>query len=104
MNPEQADWMAGILNGTWFMLLGVAAVSVAAWFSLRDPARSAPLLMVAFWTLAYSVLFLGNARYHYQLMPIFCLWAGVTIVLCWQGYQARKTLARDADSVAPVAS
>jgi 4-amino-4-deoxy-L-arabinose transferase-like glycosyltransferase len=90
MNAEQADWMAGILNGTWFMLLGVAAVSVAGWFSLRDPARSAPLFMVAFWALAYSVVFLGNARYHYQLMPIFCLWAGLTIVLAVRGLQAAR--------------
>jgi 4-amino-4-deoxy-L-arabinose transferase-like glycosyltransferase len=88
MSEEQADWMAGILNGTYFMVLGIAAASVLGWFSLRDPARSAPLLMVAFWAVAYSVVFLGNARYHYQLLPIFCLWAGLTIVMCWQGMRA----------------
>jgi uncharacterized membrane protein len=70
------------------MVLGIAAASVLGWFSLRDPARSAPLLMVAFWAVAYSVVFLGNARYHYQLLPIFCLWAGLTIVMCWQGMRA----------------
>jgi 4-amino-4-deoxy-L-arabinose transferase-like glycosyltransferase len=63
--------------GYWGVM-ALAALGLPAWLSLRDRRKALLLAVAVAWTLLFVIVFFGDSRFHFSLMPIFCLWAGAS--------------------------
>ncbi len=59
-------------------VMALAIVGLPAWLSLRDRRKGLLVAVATAWTLLFVVVFFGDSRFHFSLMPIFCLWAGAS--------------------------
>jgi 4-amino-4-deoxy-L-arabinose transferase-like glycosyltransferase len=62
-------------------VMALAAVGLPVWLSLRDRRKGLLVAVAAAWTLLFIIVFFGDSRFHFSLMPIFCLWAGASATL-----------------------
>lgn len=81
---SKAKWLRRLSDVYYWAIGGVAALGVFVWFSPRDPRKALLAAVVACWTLLFSVVFFGDERFHFAIMPIFCLWAAVSLMGFWE--------------------
>lgn len=77
-----------LANVYYYAVMASAALGVLLWFSVRDKKRLLLVLFVVGWTLVH-LAFIPDGRYHTPLIPIFCLWAAVTLVFVWERLTGR---------------
>jgi 4-amino-4-deoxy-L-arabinose transferase-like glycosyltransferase len=83
--------LAGRLSDWYYWIVGgIAALGLPAWLSLRDQRKGLLAAVVGCWTLLFSVVFFGDERFHFAIMPIFCLWAAVSLTAAWQIVRSRR--------------
>jgi len=80
--PSRAGAFFGALASVYYWVaLLVAAVGARAWFSLREPGKALLVGAVLYWTLIFGVVFFGDHRFHFPIIPIFSLWAAASLVM-----------------------
>ena len=89
IRPSLGDALWTLSSAFYRVVLIAAVLGLPAWFSLRDPAKVLLAAVVAAWTLLFAVVFFGDERFHFSIAPIFCLWAGASLVAGWQLAAAR---------------
>ena len=82
-NPATLSFSSGrhleeVSNLGYWGVMALAAVGLPAWLSRRDRRKGLLVAVAAAWTLLFIVVFFGDSRFHFPLMPIFCLWAGAS--------------------------
>lgn len=80
LTPEGADRLEAVANVYYWIVLALAGLSAPVWFRLRDARLWMLLLPIAYTTLIFGVLFLGDERYHMGIVPMFALLAGIGLV------------------------
>ncbi len=74
-------FFGGLASVYYWIALLVAGLGIRAWFSLRDPGKALLIGAVIYWTLVFGVVFFGEDRFHFPLMPILSLWAAASLVM-----------------------
>ncbi len=70
--------LQGVANGYYFAVVGLALAGGTLAASRRRPGAVLLLWAVAVWTVA-ETLMLADSRYHFPLIPILTVLAGVTL-------------------------
>jgi 4-amino-4-deoxy-L-arabinose transferase-like glycosyltransferase len=89
LSLDKAKMLARLSDWFYWAVGGIAALGLPAWLSLRDQRKAFLVAVVACWTLLFSVVFFGDERFHFAIIPIFCLWAAVSLTTVWQAVQTR---------------
>lgn len=77
---DGADRLTALSNGYYYALLALAVVGLPAWWALRrDRAVLVAILPVAYYTLMFGVLFIGNDRYHVPILPFVAILAAAPL-------------------------
>ena len=84
IRPGLGDALWTLSTAFYRVALVVALLGLPVWFSLRDPAKALLAAVVGAWTLLFVVVFFGDERFHFSIVPIFCLWAGASLTAGWQ--------------------
>jgi 4-amino-4-deoxy-L-arabinose transferase-like glycosyltransferase len=84
--------LLALSNVYYYTVLGLAALGIARWFSLREPGRLLLVSLVLYWTLVHMVFF-GNPRFHAPVMPLVALLAA----LAWAGAPRRSNSVTSSD-------
>ncbi len=63
----------------YYAVFFVALLAPLRWAAQRGEGPLLPLIAIAALTLGHVVLFFGSPRYHFPMMPLFCLMAGWTL-------------------------
>jgi len=79
LSLDKAKLLMRVSDVFYWIVGGIAALGVATWLSFRDPRKALLAAVVACWTLLFSVVFFGDERFHFAIMPIFCLWAAASL-------------------------
>ena len=76
-----------VTNVFYYSIFLFAAVALARWAfqPVRNNALILPLIAIAVLTVGHVVLFMGGPRYHFPLVPLFCLLAGWTFTSLFAG-------------------
>lgn len=64
-----------LANAYYYIVLFIAAFALVRWKRQGGQGPLAPLLVITVLTLAHIVLFFGSPRYHFPMIPLFCLLA-----------------------------
>jgi 4-amino-4-deoxy-L-arabinose transferase-like glycosyltransferase len=99
LSIDRARWLGRLSDWFYWAVGGIAALGVAAWLSLRDERKALLAAVGAGWTVLFSVVFFGDERFHFAIMPIFCLWAGASLVAVWQFVARQRRKRADRASV-----
>jgi 4-amino-4-deoxy-L-arabinose transferase-like glycosyltransferase len=78
--PRAGAFFGGLASVYYWVALLVAAVGARAWFSLREPGKALLVGAVVYWTLVFGVVFFGENRFHFPIIPILSLWAAASLV------------------------
>lgn len=62
-------------NGYYYVVLLIAAFALVRWWRRGGQGPLLPLLVIAVLTAGHIVLFFGSPRYHFPMIPLFCLLA-----------------------------
>ncbi len=84
LTPEKSRMFARLSDGFYWVIGALAALGLPTWLSLRDRRKALLVAVVACWTLLFSIVFFGDERFHFSIMPIFCLWAAVSLTALGQ--------------------
>jgi 4-amino-4-deoxy-L-arabinose transferase-like glycosyltransferase len=79
IRPGVGDRLWTLSDTFYQVALVVALLGLPAWFSLRDSRKALLVAVVVAWTLLFSVVFFGDQRFHFAIIPVFCLWAGASL-------------------------
>ena len=90
MGQEQADWWTTACNGYYYIVGGWLLVSVPAWWCLRDPKRLLLILTVLYFSFIFGVVFVGDPRYHFALVPAAVVLASPALVVVWEHVKRRQ--------------
>ncbi len=60
----------------YYTVFFVAMFAPLRWAVQRDQGPLLPLIAIIALTLGHVVLFFGSPRYHFPMIPLFCLFAG----------------------------
>ena len=71
--------IADVADGFYFAVLAVSAGGLAYWLRRRRSAVALPLLVVGVFTLG-QLPFFADPRFHFPMLPSFCLLAAVGVV------------------------
>ncbi len=95
LSAQQEDNLSTVANVYYVAVMLVALAGVPFWLSLKDKRKFLLVLFAVAWVAIHLELW-PSGRYHVALAPIFCLWAGLTLVTVyeWLGEQRRRTLAQ----------
>jgi len=88
--PQAGAFFGGLASVYYWVALLVAAVGACAWFSLREPGRALLVGAVVYWTLAFGVVFFGDNRFHFPIIPILSLWAAASLVMIGDRLRKRR--------------
>jgi len=79
--PERRPWLDAVVDGYYFLVLGLALVGTRHFLGREHGAALLPIT-VAWFTLAHAVLFFGLTRFHHTLLPVLSLMAAAEL-LAW---------------------
>ncbi len=80
-------------NGFYFSVLAVAAGGLLYWVRRPRSTVSLPLILIAVFTLG-QLPFFSLSRYHFPMLPSFCLLAAVGLVAGTEYLKSRFRLSR----------
>ena len=92
MGQEQVNWWTTASNGYYYIVGGWVLLSLPAWWSLRDPRRLLLMLTVLYFSLIFGVVFVGDLRYHFALVPAAVVLASPALVVVWEHMRRREEL------------
>ncbi len=73
---EGADRLVAFSNAYYYVLVGLAVVGAPAWWALRGRrAVWVAVLPIVYYTVMFSVVFIGYDRYHVPILPFFAVLA-----------------------------
>jgi 4-amino-4-deoxy-L-arabinose transferase-like glycosyltransferase len=79
---DGADRLTAFSNAYYYALLGLAVAGAPAWWALRNGRTVlVALLPIAYYTLMFGVLFIGNDRYHVPILPFITVLAAAPVSL-----------------------
>lgn len=81
---EGADRLIRLSTAVFFGLIAVALAGAPRWFRWRDSRFWTLFALVPFYILTFSVLFIGDPRYHYALYFPIAIFAAPGIVAVWR--------------------
>ena len=90
MGQEQADWWTTASNAYYYVVGGWLLLSVPAWWCLRDPKRLLLILTVLYFSFIFGVVFVGDPRYHFALVPAAVVLASPALVVVWEYMKRRE--------------
>ncbi len=64
-----------LTNAYYYLVLFIAALALVRWRREGGQGPLVPLLVIAVLTAGHIVLFFGSPRYHFPMIPLFCLLA-----------------------------
>jgi hypothetical protein len=83
-----------IANGYYFVAVGLTLLSAPVWFSLRDPRRLLLIGAILYFSFLFGVVFIGEPRHHFPVIPVVSLLAAVACVRIWEaGRRGRQATA-----------
>jgi 4-amino-4-deoxy-L-arabinose transferase-like glycosyltransferase len=99
LTAQQEDRFMSLANVYYVLLMVCAAIGLPFWFSFRDKRKLLLMLFAGAWIVIHLALW-PSGRYHVALMPIFCLWAALSLVTVydWLIAQRRRVVAAAAAS------
>jgi len=103
MSPSAEEWWSRLADGYYYAVMGAVILGLPLWFSLRDKEKFLLVMFVVGWTLAH-LLFMPRPRYHAPLLPVFALWASVTLVAFWDlvaWVSGRRPILLESDRTTP---
>ena len=83
LDKQEFDRYQTFSNGYYYMLAGWSILGAAAWWNLRDPRRLLLILVGLYFTFMFGVVFVGDPRYHFALMPVAAVLAAPAVVAVW---------------------
>ena len=83
LGQEKFEWFQTISNAYYYVLGGWVILGVAAWWNLRDPRRLLLILTAVYFSFMFGVVFVGDPRYHFGLMPTAAVLAAPAVVGVW---------------------
>jgi 4-amino-4-deoxy-L-arabinose transferase-like glycosyltransferase len=86
---ESKDLMAGIGNGFYFTVLAASAGGLLVWLRRPRGTLSLPLILIVVFTLG-QLLFFTVSRFHFPMLPAFCLLAAAGILAAFESVSARR--------------
>ena len=89
MGPEREDWFTTASNGYYYAVGGWILLSLPAWWYLRDPKRLLLMLTVLYFSLIFGIVFVGDPRYHFALVPAVVVLASPALVVVWEHARRR---------------
>jgi 4-amino-4-deoxy-L-arabinose transferase-like glycosyltransferase len=92
--PRAGAFFGGLASVYYWIALLAAAAGARAWFSLREPGRALLVGAVVYWTLVFGVVFFGDNRFHFPIIPILSLWAAASLVMMGDLLRKRRRPAR----------
>jgi 4-amino-4-deoxy-L-arabinose transferase-like glycosyltransferase len=89
MNKEVVDFFTTSSNGYYYIVGGWILLSLPSWWCLRDPRRLLLMLTVLYFSLIFGIVFVGDPRYHFALMPAAVVLASPALVVVWEHMKRR---------------
>jgi len=86
-----------LADSYYIVLMVVAVAGIPFWFSLKDKKRFLLITFVGAWILMHMA-FVPEPRYHAPLMPMFSLWAALTVVIAFEALRAPSAAHRERPS------
>ena len=62
-------------NAYYYVVLAISALALVRWRRERGEGPLMPVVAIVIFTLPHIFLFFGSSRYHFPLVPLFCLLA-----------------------------
>jgi hypothetical protein len=78
-SAAQSRWET-LANVYYLVILGIAVAGTPFWLSLRDPRQLLLLMIVAYYSVLFGFVFIGEQRFHSSLIPLLSLFAAVSLV------------------------
>lgn len=78
-NRRLREALEHLADGMYYAILVLAGLAMVRWVRERDAQPLLPVLAIGFLTLGY-VVFWGDQRFHFPVVPLFCLLAGWALV------------------------
>jgi 4-amino-4-deoxy-L-arabinose transferase-like glycosyltransferase len=84
LDEEQVDWFGTAANGYYYVVGGWVLLSLPAWWCLREPRRLLLIMTVLYFSFMFGVVFIGDLRYHFALVPAAVVLASPALVAVWE--------------------
>ena len=81
------DVLASVANAYYFVAAAYAALGVGLWFA-RPELRRTLLLLIAAYVAAVPLIFFGDPRFHFPVIPLVCVMAGSAMAAVWERARA----------------
>jgi 4-amino-4-deoxy-L-arabinose transferase-like glycosyltransferase len=92
MGKETVDFLTTASNAYYYVVGGWVLLSLPAWWCLRDPRRLLLMLTVLYFSFIFGVVFIGDLRYHFALVPAAVVLASPALVVVWEHMRRREEL------------
>ncbi len=89
LSISKAKWLGRLSDWYYWAVGGIAALGLPLWLSLRDRRKLLLAAVGACWTALFCIVFFGDERFHFAIMPIFALWAAVSLTAAWEMARSR---------------
>jgi 4-amino-4-deoxy-L-arabinose transferase-like glycosyltransferase len=90
MDKETVDFLTASSNGYYYIVGGWILLSLPAWWCLRDPKRLLLILTLFYFSFMFGVVFIGDLRYHFALVPMAVVLASPSLVAVWEHVRRPK--------------
>ncbi len=84
LSISKAKWLGRLSDWYYWAIGGLAALGLPLWLSLRDRRKLLLAAVGVCWTALFCIVFFGDERFHFAIMPIFALWAAVSLTAAWE--------------------
>jgi len=90
MGEELVDFLTASSNGYYYIVGGWILLSLPAWWGLRDPRRLLLILTLFYFSFMFGVVFIGDLRYHFALVPAAVVLASPALAAVWEHVRRRE--------------
>jgi 4-amino-4-deoxy-L-arabinose transferase-like glycosyltransferase len=68
-----------LADGYYYVILALAVLGLPLWFSRRRVDHLLLLVLIGYYTVLWSVVFVGESRYHMPVLPVLVIWAAASL-------------------------
>jgi len=99
--PLGAERLTNLSNAYYAAMMALAVVGTPAWLALRR-GRTVwiALVPIAYYTVIFGLVFIGNNRYHVPILPFFAALAAAPLAVLWGLVQEQWRSVRERSSAA----